>query len=116
MPQFGAAQTPTALATGEKVAVLNAENLASGALTMAVALTPQPTAVDLAIYNNTTQSVSLVASPNLTAAAFLPVYNEAGAAVTVVTLTVGTARVAPGLFYAVSAGGAIVGGTIWLGR
>ena len=116
MPLLGAVQTPTELATGEKVAVLNNENLALNAISMAVSLTPQPTAVDLAIHNNTTQSVSLVASPDLTAADFLPAYNEAGNAVTVATLTVGTARVSPGLYYAIKAGGAIVAGTVWLAR
>lgn len=116
MPAFGAVQSPTSLSSGEKVAVLNAENLANGALTMAVSLTPQPTPVVLAIHNNSGQSVSLVASPDLTEADFLPVYNEAGNAVTVAAGEVGMAQVAPGLFYAVKAGGAIVAGTIWLAR
>lgn len=116
MPLLGAVQTPTSLSTGERVAVLNAENLALNGLTMAVSLTPQPTSITLALYNNSGQSVTLVASPDLTAANFLPVYDEAGVAVTAATATVATARVAPGLYYAVKAGGAIAAGTIYLAR
>ncbi len=118
MPAFGAVQTPTELAAGERVAVLNAENLALNALTMAVTLTPQPTPADLAIVNNSTQTVSLVASAdnNPSGATYFPVYNESGTAVTAATNTVATARVAPGLFYAIKAGGAIVAGTVWLAR
>jgi hypothetical protein len=92
MPLFSAVQTPTELSSGDKLSVLNGENLALNALTMAVSLTPQPAPIDLAIYNNSGQSVSLVASP------------------------VGTALVAPGLYYAVKAGAAITAGTIWLAR
>jgi hypothetical protein len=116
MPLFSAVQTPTELSSGDKLSVLNGENLALNALTMAVSLTPQPAPIDLAIYNNSGQSVSLVASPDLTSADFLPVYNEAGNEVTVVTGEVGTALVAPGLYYAVKAGAAITAGTIWLAR
>ena len=116
MPLLGAVQTPTALSGGERVAVLNAENLGNAALTMAIALIPQPTQVVLAIYNNSGQSVSLVASPDLVAGDFLPVYNEAGNAVTAANGQVWTALVSTGLYYAVKAGGAITGGTIWLAR
>jgi hypothetical protein len=117
MPLFGA-QGPTALSSGEKLAVLNSENLGSGALTMAVALMPQPTPVDLAIVNGSSQTVSLVASADNKSAGstYFPVYNEAGTAVTAAADTVATARVSPGLFYAVKAGGAITAGTIWLAR
>jgi hypothetical protein len=116
MPLFSAVQTPTELSSGDKLSVLNGENLALNALTMAVSLTPQPAPIDLAIYNNSGQSVSLVASPDLISGDFLPVYNEAGNEVTVVTGEVGTALVAPGLYYAVKAGAAITAGTIWLAR
>jgi hypothetical protein len=118
MPAFGAVQTPTELASGERVAVLNTENLANNALTMAVTLTPQSMPVDLAIVNGSTQTVSLVASADNKAdgSTYFPVYNEAGNAVTAATDTVATVRVAPGLFYAVKAGGAITAGTIWLAR
>jgi predicted RecA/RadA family phage recombinase len=115
MPAFGAVQTPTALSNGDSVAVLNAENLSSGALTMAVALTPQPTPVTLAIYNNSSQTVDLVASPDLTSGDYLPVY-EGETAITVATATVGVFQVASGLYYAVKAAGAITAGTIWLAR
>lgn len=118
MPALGAVQTPTSLSSGERVAVLNAENLANNALTMAVTLTPQPTPVDLAIVNGSSQTVSLVASADNKSdgSTYFPVYNEAGNAVTAATDTVATVRVAPGLFYAVKAGGAITAGTIWLAR
>lgn len=116
MPLLGAVQTPTELSSGDKLAVLNAEDLANNGLTMAIALTPQPEPIDLAIYNKSGQSVSLVASPDLTSGDFLPVYNEAGNAVTVANSTVGTVKVASGLYYAVKAGGAIMAGTIWLAR
>ena len=116
MPLLGAAQSPTALSSGERLAVLNAENLANAGISMAVALMPQPTPVVLAIYNNSGQSVSLVASPDLTSGDFLPVYNEAGNVVTVPNGQCWTAMVAPGLYYAVKAGGAITAGTIWLAR
>jgi hypothetical protein len=116
MPLLGAVQTPTSLSTGERVELLAGENLANNGVTMAVSLTPQPTPVVLAIWNNSGESVSLVASPDLTSADFLPVYNEAGNEVTVGSGEVGTALVAPGLYYAVKAGGAITAGTIWLAR
>ena len=116
MPLLGAVQTPTSLSAGDSLAVLNAENLSNGALTMAVSLTPQPTPVPLAVYNKSGQSVSLVASPDLTSGDFLPVYNEAGNAVTVANNTVAMVLVAHGLYYAVKAGGAITAGTIWLAR
>lgn len=116
MPLLAAVQTPTALSSGDRVAVLNAENLGNNALTMAVTLHPQPTPIVLAIYNNSSQSVSLVASPDLTSGDFLPVYNESGNAITVTSGQVWTAMVAPGLYYAVKAGGAITAGTIWLAR
>ena len=118
MSAFGGAQSPTSLSSGEKLAVLNAENLANNALTMAVSLTPQPTSVDLAIVNNSSQTVTLLASADNKSdgTTYFPVFNEAGVAVTAATNTIATARVAPGLFYAVKAGGAIVAGTIWLAR
>ena len=116
MPLFGAVQTPTTLSSGENLAVLNAENLSNNALTMAVYFTPQPTPITLAIYNKSGQSVSLVASPDNTAADFLPVYNEAGNAVAAANSTVATCIVSPALYYAVKAGGAITGGTVWLAR
>ena len=118
MPAFSAPQSPTALSSGDKIAVLNTENLANGALTMAVNFTPQPTPVDLAIVNGTSQTVSLVASADdkSDGSTYFPVYNEAGTAVTADTDTVATARVSAGLFYAIKAGGAITAGTVWLAR
>ena len=118
MPLFGAVQTPTTLSAGDRVAVLNVENLANNALTMAVTLTPQPTPVDLAIVNGSSQTVSLVASADNKSdgSTYFPVYNEAGNAVTAPANTVATARVASGLYYAIKAGGAITAGTIWLAR
>jgi hypothetical protein len=118
MPAFGAVQTPTALSSGENLPVLSAENLANGALTMAVALTPQPSPIDLAIVNGSSQTVSLVASADNKSdgSTYFPVYNEAGSAVTAATDTVATARVASGLFYAIKAGGAITAGSVWLSR
>ena len=115
MPLLGAVQTPTALAAGQKVAVLNAENLANGGFTMAVAFTPQPQPVTLAIYNASGQTVTLQASPDLTSGDFLPV-SVAGSAVSVANNTVAEFAVAPSLFYAVKAGAAITAGTIWLAR
>jgi hypothetical protein len=115
MPLLGAVQTPTTLSSGERLAVLNAEDLGNNALTMAVAFTPQPVAVTLAIYNGSSQTVSLVASPDLTSGDFLPVY-AGETAITVVTNTVGIFQVATGLYYAIKAGGAITAGTIWLAR
>ena len=116
MPVFGAAQTPTSLTNGQSQQVLNAENLANGALTMAVNVVPEPTNIMLALYNNRGQSISLVASPDLVAANFLPIYNEAGNAVTVANGQVATLFAPSGLNYALKAGGAIVAGTIWISR
>jgi hypothetical protein len=116
MPTFGAAQTPISLTNGERVAVLNAENLANGALTMAINVIPEPTNIMLAIYNNCGQSVSLVASPDLTSTDFLPVYNEAGNAVTIANGQVSTLFAPSGLNYALKAGAAITAGTIWISR
>lgn len=115
MPAFGAVQTPIELSSGDKLAVLNAENLALNALTMAVSLMPQPTTVLLALYNNSDQVVTLVASPDLVAAHFLPV-SSVGTAISVAAGTVGEFLVSPGLYYAVEAGAAITTGTIWLAR
>ena len=116
MPAFSA--SPTALSSGDQLAVLNAENLANGALTMAVNFAPQPVSIDLAIVNHSGQTVSLVASADNKSdgSTYFPVYNEAGTAVTAATDTVATARVAAGLFYAIKAGGAITAGTIYLAR
>ena len=116
MPAFGAVQTPTELSSGDKLAVLNAENLANAALTMAVSLTPQPTPVVLAIYNNSGQAVTLVSSPDFIAADYLPVTDTAGVAVALAAATVQMVEVAAGLQYAVKAGSAITAGTIWLAR
>ena len=118
MPAFGAVQTPTTLSSGEKLAVLNAENLASGSATMAVATTPQPMPITLGILNNAGQSVTLQASADNKAdgSTYFPVYNEAGNEVTVAASTVGVAVVPGGLFYRLLAGGAITVGTIWLAR
>lgn len=116
MPSFTSPQSPTALSSGEKLAVLNNEALAADALTMAVALTAQPVLVTLAVYNNSGESVTLCASPDMTAADFLPVYDHEGAVITLATATVTMLEVASGLYYAVKAGAAIAGGTIWLAR
>ena len=116
MPAFGAAQTPTSLTNGDRVAVLNAESLANGALTMAINVIPEPTNIMLAIHNNSGQSVSLVASPDLVAGNFLPVYNEAGNAVMVANGQVSMFFAASGLNYALKAGAAITAGTIWVTR
>jgi hypothetical protein len=118
MPLFSAVQTPTELSSGDKLSVLNGENLALNALTMAVSLTPQPAPIDLAIVNGSSQTVSLVASADNKSdgSTYFPVYNEAGNAVTAATDTVATVRVAPGLYYAIKAGAAITAGTIWLAR
>jgi hypothetical protein len=114
MPAFGAVQTPTTLSSGEKIAVLNAENLANNALTMAIALTPQPLIAVLAIVNQSSQTVSLVGSAD--GVNFYPVTDDEGVAVTASTNTVVVATVSNGLFYAIKAGGAITAGTIWLAR
>jgi len=118
MPLFGAANTPSALSSGDKIAVLNNENLGSGALTMAVNLLAQPSPVVLAIVNGSSQTVSLVASADNKAdgSTYYPVTDAEGASVTAATDTVMTATVSPSLFYAVKAGGAITAGTIWLAR
>ena len=110
---FGA----TALSTGDKLAVLNAENLASGGLTAPVVFTPQPTPVTLAIVNASSVTVSLVASADNKSdgSTYFPVY-AGETAITVATDTVGVFSVAFGLFYAVKAGGSITAGTIWLAR
>jgi hypothetical protein len=115
MPLLGAVQTPTSLSNGESVAVLNAENLGNGALSMAVTFTPQPTSIMLAIYNNSGQVVDLVASPDLVNADFLPV-SSGETAITVAAGAVGIFPVASGLYYAIKAGAAITAGTVWLSR
>jgi hypothetical protein len=116
MPLLGAVQTPTALSSGERIAVLNAENLSSGALTMAVSLHPQANApIMLSLYNNSGQTVTLQGSPDLVQADFMPVSSGAQA-ISVANGAVGTFEVSSGLYYAVKAGGAITAGTIWLAR
>lgn len=117
MPAFGAIQTPTELSSGDKLAVLNVENLALNAITMAISLTPQPMPVVLAIYNNSGQAVTLVASPDFVSADYLPVTDTSGVAVVLAAGTVREVEVAPGLQYAVHASTvAVVGGSIWLAR
>ena len=116
MPAFNAAQNPTELASGDRVAVLNAENLANAAFTMAVSLTPQPNGpIMLGVWNNSGQTVTLQASPDLVQADFLPVSSGAQA-ISVATGAVGEFSVSSGLYYAVKAGAAITAGTIWLAR
>lgn len=116
MPAFVSTNTPTALSAGEAVAVLQKENLANAAFTMAVVLTPQPNApIMLSLYNNSSQTVTLQASPDLVQADFLPVSSGAQA-ISVATGAVGTFEVSSGFYYSVKAGGAITAGTIWLAR
>lgn len=114
MPLLGAVQTPTALSSGDKIAVLNNENLGSGALTMAVALAPQPVHVVLSIVNGSSQTVSLVGAAD--GVNFYPVTDDEGTVVSATTGTVVASTISSGLFYAVKAGGAITAGTIWLAR
>lgn len=114
MPAFGAVQTPTTLSSGEKIAVLNAENLANNALTMAVTLTPQPLPCIIAIVNGSSQTVSLVGSADNVN--YYPVTDDEGVAVTASTDTVVVATISAGLYYAIKAGGSITAGTIWLAR
>lgn len=114
MPAFGAVQTPTALSSGDKIAVLNNENLGSGSLTMAVSLAPQPVHVVLSIVNGSSQTVSLVGSAD--GVNFYPVTDDEGTVVSATTGTVVASTISSGLFYAVKAGGAITAGTIWLAR
>jgi hypothetical protein len=115
MPALGAPQTPTALRSGDKIAVLNDENLAGAALTMAVAFTPQPMPVVLAIVNQTAEPVALVASADLVH--WYPVTDTAGTVVSAPSDTAVMAEVASGgLFYAITATGAITAGTVWLAR
>lgn len=118
MPAFGAVQTPTALASGEKIALLSAEDLANNALSMAVSFSPQPAGVRIAIVNHSGQSVSLVASYDNKSdgSTYFPVYSPAGTAATVPDGQAWVLEVASGLFYAIKAGGAITAGTVWLAR
>ena len=115
MPLLGAVQTPTELSCGDKLAVLNAENLANGGFTMAVAFTPQASDINVALYNNSGQTVTLQASPDLVQADFMPV-TAGGVAASVVAGAVGVFWVTSGLYYAVKAGGAITAGTVWIAR
>lgn len=115
MPLFGAVQTPTALSSGDKIAVLNNENLGNAALTMAVSLHPQPSSpIVLSIVNGSSQTVSLVGSAD--GVNFYPVTDDEGTVVSATTGTVVASTISSGLFYAVKAGGAITAGTIWLAR
>ena len=116
VPDFGAVQTPTALSSGEKLAVLNSENLANNTLSMAVQLHSQPSSpIVLAIYNKSGQTITLQASPDLVAADFAPV-SSGGTAISVADSTVGEFSVSSGLYYAVKAGADITAGTVWLAR
>lgn len=116
MPAFGAAQTPTALSSGEKIAVLNGEDLAENALTMAISLTPVTDGVWLAIYNQSGETVNLVGSPDFTAANYLPVTDISGGAITAATDTITVCKVATALNYAIQAAAAITDGTVYLAR
>ena len=117
MPIFGAVQTPTTLSSGDKLQVINsADTIASGSLSMAVSLEPQPTQITMGIYNNSGQSISLVASPDFVSGDYLPVYNTAGTAVTVPNGQVWLLAISPGLQYAVKAGAQITSGSVWLTR
>ena len=117
MPLFGAVQAPTELSSGDKLRILNAEDMAANDLTMAVALTPQPINATLGIYNATTSVLTLLASPDLVKAHFLPIYDgiaqyeiQAGAG------QVLTAQFHSGLYYALRAESALAAGTVWLAR
>lgn len=114
MPLLGAPHTPTTLSSGEKLEVLAGENIASGALTMAISLTAQPVPVTLSILNATTAVVALVASGN--GIDFFPVFNQEGTAITAATDTVTVAIVASGFYYSLKPNADVVGGIIWIAR
>ena len=117
MPAFGAVQTPTTLSSGDKLAVLNVENLGAGGLTMVFALAPQPAPPYLDIYNNTTSVINLMASPDLVLAHFLPVFDGiAGVQIQAQPGNVLTAQPHGGLYYALQAVSAVTAGTIWVDR
>jgi hypothetical protein len=117
MPLLGAVQTPTCLSSGDKLRVLNAEDMAQGDLTMAVTLSPQPLNSTLGIYNNTTSVLNLMASPDLVADHFLPIYDGVvGAGISVAPGNILSAQFHSGLYYALQAASALTAGTIWLAR
>jgi hypothetical protein len=118
MPQFGAVQTPTTLSSGEKLAVLNGENLANNAATMSVCFTPDPGggAINLTVINSTAQSLTLQTSPdNVT---FTEVMNEFTQAAVAQAAYASVFNVSPAGYYRLAnlSGSAITAGTAWLAR
>lgn len=118
MPLFGAVQTPTALSSGEKIALLLAENLADSAATMSFALTPQPAGgpIALTIDNPTAESLTLQTSPdnvNWTA-----VMNEFTQPAVAQSGFASVFNVSPSGYYRLAnlSGNAIAAGTVWLAR
>jgi hypothetical protein len=116
MPLFSVAGM-TSLAPGEKLAVLNAENLASAAAAQGVAFAPIGGGpVPLTVLNATAQTVTLQASGDGTN--WYPYVDADEQAVTVATVTALQVLVSPGLFYRAynGSGSAITAGTIWFSR
>ena len=116
MPLLVSFQSPTGLSAGERVAVLNAEGIVAGGITMAVSFKPEPQDVLLCIYNNTSSTMQLVASPNLVAANFLPVYGIANTLVLALAGSCYTTEIGPSLYYALQATTTVVTGTAYLAR
>lgn len=114
MPAWSAT-TQAALSSGDNLQCLLAtETSGTGGALKGFALTPQPTPIELAIWNNSGQTLVLQASPdNVT---WLPVTDD-GTAISVASGICEQYTVASGMNYRLANAVAITaGGTVWVSR
>ncbi len=115
MSVWTASAKTTALAPGDKLAVLDAEDIASGAATRAFTLTPLESGggVLLTLLNQTSEAMALQCSAdNVT---YEPVY-AAGAAVSCPEAEALAVLVSTGLYYRLAPAGDVTAGTVWVAR
>ena len=117
MPLYGA--IATSLSSGERLALLDDENLDNAAQTMAVEFAPQPSggAIPVAVVNETAQVVTVQHSLD-GGYNWELVVSEYNQPMTIPANSSQRANLAPCGFYRVAnlSGSNIVTGTIWIGR
>ena len=110
-------QTPTTLSSGEKIKILNAEDLASNASTMSFTLHPQPvTCSIITVYNPTAQDLTLEWSPDNVN--FLPMLDESTTPVLAQKSFATVFNLSGAGYHKLTnlSGSGITAGTVWVAR